>query len=215
MATATKKQNPFVKKRKQEPSLHTTSTISTTTQAKETPNSFFNLVKRQKPTSTPSTSNEGNVSAKRKFIDTFAEVPSTSKSGMEKDKQRKVSCSTATENNTLASINVSRITVKDEVDIPWLSVNSDKSKETVVVKDEPSHAEEDSELKEFITSFRNCVVLKVKNLLAAQRDASSMISNNTTVNNGCNFKKFRKVRSVDTPDIFTSVISFYNNCLFH
>lgn len=193
--------NPFVKKRKPEPSLNTTSTLSTTTQAKDKPNTFFHLVKRQKNEPTPSTSKDtSDSSAKRKFIDTFPETQSTSNSTMEKQKQRKIASSTVASESNLGcnSISVSRIKAEDEQDIPWLYADGNKSKENGQIKNECDESVEDSELKEYIESFRNCVIIRVKNLIAPQK-TESVVSNYTGVNTGTkNFKKFKKVRIINT-----------------
>lgn len=115
---------------------------------------------------------------------------------MEKQKQQKISSGMAVPDDasSLGSISISRvIKIEDEVDIPWLTVNDNRSRGNVEVKSEFDDSIQD-ELREFIDSFRNSMVVKVKNLLAPQKNTSNVSNNNHSAYNGANFKTFRKVR---------------------
>lgn len=90
-------------------------------------------------------------------------------------------------------MNVSRVhhvSTQDEENYPWL----DETVQTKV-KSEFNKSEDDPQLKEFVESFKNCVVVKVKALLASRKDISN-VSNIMECTNGArvNFKKFKKVR---------------------
>lgn len=167
-------------------------------------NPFFNILSSVQSKPTNSKQNETQKDTKNPFLNILNTLSSSNKkssTSSQIDAKPKMNCLFVPRRNKFQNVTVIDKKAKDNY--KWL-VKSDLSS-TNATDSESEHP--NSEMKAYIDSFKNAIVVKILN----SSDQRPQASTDTTCTD-VNFKKFKKVRYVTHNRLFFNRKNYFDRC---